>query len=433
MEEQHIPAIVSTDQFKKKACTWAQQFDTICILDNNHLENALQLQEIEFAVAVGSIDELVGSGENDWEKFKAFVDKHAGNTPLFGYLTYDLKNQLEKLSSKHPDNIGFDPLFFFAPLHVILMDTNGQLMVMSEQGNEILEAIKQTEIQSEPRVSIQMQQRVSKEKYIETVKKIQAHIEAGDVYELNYCVEFFAENTSINPLNTYFELQQISPTPFSCFVKHNKRYVLSASPERFIKKSLNKLYSQPIKGTVRRAQDDAEDEKLKSALLASEKERAENLMIVDLVRNDLAKSSETGSVEVNELFGIYSFKQVHQMISTVSSTIIDGLNPVTAIANAFPMGSMTGAPKVMAMQLIEQYENSKRGLYSGAIGYFAPNEDFDFNVVIRSIQYNEERQYVNFEVGSAITIDSHAEQEYEECLLKASAMLRALGGINHEA
>jgi para-aminobenzoate synthetase component 1 len=208
---------------------------------------------------------------------------------------------------------------------------------------------------------------------------------------------------------------------------------LSASPERFIKKSLNKLYSQPIKGTVRRAQDDAEDEKLKSALLASEKERAENLMIVDLVRNDLAKSSETGSVEVTELFGRYSFKQVHQMISTVSSTIIDGLNPVTAIANAFPMGSMTGAPKVMAMQLIEQYENSKRGLYSGAIGYFAPNEDFDFNVVIRSIQYNEERQYVNFEVGSAITIDSHAEQEYEECLLKASAMLRALGGINYEA
>jgi para-aminobenzoate synthetase component 1 len=203
--------------------------------------------------------------------------------------------------------------------------------------------------------------------------------------------------------------------------------LLSASPERFLKKSLNKLYSQPIKGTVRRAKDKDADEALKTALLNSEKERAENLMIVDLVRNDLAKSSEVGSVAVDELFGIYSFKQVHQMISTVSSTIIDGINPVEAIENAFPMGSMTGAPKVMAMKLIEQYETTKRGLYSGAVGYFAPNEDFDFNVVIRSIQYNAATQYVSFEVGSAITFDSDAEQEYEECLLKASAMLQALG------
>ncbi len=423
--------LASTYEFKKKACAWAQQFNTVCILDNNHIENALQLQEIEFALAVGSIDELVGSGQNDWEKFKEFVDKHAQQTPLFGYLTYDLKNQLEKLTSSHSDPIGFDPLFFFAPLHVILIDTNGQLMVMSEQGDEILSAIQQTTYHEEAILPIQIQQRVSKETYIDTVKKIQEHIVQGDVYELNYCVEFFAENTSINPLNTYHELQRVSPTPFSCFIKHQNKYLISASPERFMKKSLNKLYSQPIKGTIKRATNEEEDIGLKLALLQSEKERAENLMIVDLVRNDLAKSSETGSVEVNELFGIYSFKQVHQMISTVSSTIMDGLNPVTAIANAFPMGSMTGAPKVMAMKLIEQYENTKRGLYSGSVGYFAPNEDFDFNVVIRSIQYNADKQYVNFEVGSAITIDSEAEQEYEECLLKASAMLRALGNMQY--
>lgn len=419
MEEQDI--------FKKKAVAWAQQFDTVCILDNNNIENAKQLQEIEFALAVGSIDELVGSGQNDWDKFKAFVDKHAGQTPLFGYLSYDLKNQIEQLQSQHEDGINFAPLFLFAPLHIILIDTQGQLMVMSEDGDQIMEAIKQTIYTPKGQQPVKMQAKVSREKYIETVKKIQEHIVQGDVYELNYCVEFFATHTRIEPLETYFALQAISPTPFACFIKHQNRYLLSASPERFLKKSLNKLYSQPIKGTVRRAQDKDADEALKTALLNSEKERAENLMIVDLVRNDLAKSSEVGSVVVEELFGIYSFKQVHQMISTVSSTIIDGINPVEAIENAFPMGSMTGAPKVMAMKLIEQYETTKRGLYSGAVGYFAPNEDFDFNVVIRSIQYNAANQYVSFEVGSAITFDSDAEQEYEECLLKASAMLQALG------
>lgn len=419
-------SIASSVEFKRKACIWAQQFDTVCILDNNQIENAFQLQEIEFALAVGSIDELVGSGQNDWEKLKDFVDKHSQQTPIFGYLSYDLKNQLEKIHSKNKDSIGFESLFFFAPLHVILLDTNGQLMVMSEHGNAIMEAIQQTELISEPIIPIKIHQKVSKEKYIETVQKIQEHIVQGDVYELNYCVEFFAEQTTINPLSTYFELQSISPTPFSCFFKQNNTYLLSASPERFIKKSLNKLYSQPIKGTVRRSSNEKEDEELKTRLVKSEKERAENLMIVDLVRNDLAKSCEVGTIEVDELFGIYSFKQVHQMISTVSGTIIDGLHPAEAISNAFPMGSMTGAPKLMAMQLIDQYENTKRGLYSGAVGYFAPNEDFDFNVVIRSIQYNESKKYVNFEVGSAITYDSVAEDEYEECLLKASAMLKAL-------
>ena len=358
--------------------------------------------------------------------FRAFIDKHSGSSPLFGYLSYDLKNQLEKLGSNHVDEIGFAPLFFFKPLHLILIDQHGQMMVMSEEGDKICAEIEATKIIEMATTPIQMHAKVSKEKYIEKVEKIREHIIEGDVYELNYCVEFFAENTPINPLQTYFSLQKISPTPFACFFKWNKRFVMSASPERFIRKSLNKLYSQPIKGTVRRAADPIQDQKLIAELRNSEKEKAENLMIVDLVRNDLARSSEIGSVAVEELYGIYSFKQVHQMISTVSSTILDGIHPVDAIENAYPMGSMTGAPKIKAMQLIEEYEQTKRGLYSGSVGYFAPNEDFDFNVIIRSIQFNAESNYVNFEVGSAITYDSIAEHEYEECLLKAQAMLKAL-------
>ncbi|MCF8255555.1 MAG: anthranilate synthase component I family protein [Bacteroidia bacterium] len=423
---QEIPAEQISELFIKQAVVWAQQFETFCILDNNRIANALNLQEIEFAMAVGVKDSLIGTGEDDWNKMKVFMDKHSGDSPVFGYLSYDLKNQLEKLSSKHPDYIGFAPMFFFTPLHLILIDSNGQLMVMSENGDEMLKEIKAIEISKTVQKPLSIHAKVSKEKYIETVKKIKEHILNGDVYELNYCVEFFAENTSIDPVQTYFSLQKISPTPFASMLKWENKYLISASPERFIKKALNKLFSQPIKGTIRRSSKLEIDQQHIYELKNSEKEKAENLMIVDLVRNDLAKSSEVGSVKVEELYGIYSFKQVHQMISTVSSTIIDGIHPMDAVENAFPMGSMTGAPKVMAMKLIENYEETKRGLYSGSVGYFAPNEDFDFNVVIRSIQYNQTSNYVNFEVGSAITFDSDPEQEYQECMLKASAMLEAL-------
>jgi para-aminobenzoate synthetase component 1 len=415
-----------SNEFIKKACTWAQKFDTFCILDNNRIENALGLQEVEFALAVGIKDAITGVGEGDWDQLKAFVDKHSGEIPVFGYLTYDLKNQLEVLQSSHTDYIDFAPSFFFAPVHLILIDNQGQLMVMSDDADEIMKEIELVILEANIPQKLQMTAKVSRQEYINKVSQIKENIIKGDVYELNYCVEFYNENAKIDPLQTYFALQEISPTPFACFFKWENRYLISASPERFIRKSLNKLFSQPIKGTVRRSDDPIKDLELIETLRNSEKEKAENLMIVDLVRNDLAKSSINGTIAVDELYGIYSFKQVHQMISTVSSTIIDGIHPVDAIENAFPMGSMTGAPKVMAMKLIEQYEQTKRGLYSGSVGYFAPNEDFDFNVVIRSIQYNANKNYLNFEVGSAITFDSHAEQEYEECLLKAQAMLKAL-------
>ena len=416
--------------FKQQALLWANAFDTVCILDNNEALNAFGLHDVNFAIAVGVQDEIYGNGANDWQKFKDFNDKYFESMPMFGYLSYDLKNQLEALGSNHPDGIGFAHMYFFVPQHVLLFDSHDQLMVLSEDANGILSAIKKVRFEPTPApAKLSITQKVDKETYIHTVKQIQEHIVAGDVYELNYCVEFFAENVQLNPLAVYKRLTEISPTPFAAFFKLNQQYVMCASPERFLKKSTDKIYSQPIKGTARRSMDVEEDEKIKATLLGSEKERAENLMIVDLVRNDLAKSSETGSVAVDELFGIYSFKQVHQMISTVSSTISLAVHPIDAIANAFPMGSMTGAPKVRAMQLIEEFENTKRGLYSGAIGYLAPNGDFDFNVVIRSIQYNQKTGYLNFMVGSAITYDAIPEEEYEECLLKAKAMLHALNAI----
>jgi len=245
---------------------------------------------------------------------------------------------------------------------------------------------------------------------------------------LNYCVEFFAEQARLEPETVYWALNERSPMPFSAFLRVGNRYLMGASPERFIRKDGTTLTSQPIKGTIRRGLTADEDAQLQTQLLNSEKERAENLMIVDLVRNDLARSAEIGSVRVDELFGIYGFRHVFQMISTISATLRPDCMWTDAIRNAFPMGSMTGAPKIRSMILIDELESSRRGLYSGALGYITPDNDFDFSVVIRSLLYNRERAYASFSVGSAITYDADPEQEWAECLLKARAIRSLLEG-----
>jgi para-aminobenzoate synthetase component 1 len=251
------------------------------------------------------------------------------------------------------------------------------------------------------------------------------YINKGDIYEANFCMEFFAEG-EINPISKFQRLNEISKPPFAVYFKNNKHFLLSASPERYLKKEGIKIISQPIKGTAKRFLDAKADEIAKQKLALDLKERSENIMITDLVRNDLSRTAQKGSVQVEELCGIYSFLQVHQMISTVTSLIDNQYSVIEVIKNSYPMGSMTGAPKISAMKIIEELEETKRGLYSGAVGYFTPNGDFDFNVVIRSILYNQENQYISFSVGSAITSLSVPENEYEECLLKANAMLNVL-------
>ena len=197
---------------------------------------------------------------------------------------------------------------------------------------------------------------------------------------------------------------------------------MCASPEQYLQKTGNKIISKPIKGTIKRSSEFEEDELLKAKLFNSEKDKSENVMIVDLVRNDFSKCAEKGSVKVDELFGVYSFPQVHQMISTVSARLKAGVSGVSAIKSSFPMGSMTGAPKIKAMELIEKEEVFKRGLYSGSVGYFNPEGDFNFNVVIRSLFYSPELTQLSFAIGGAITDGSNALDEYEESLLKAKAI-----------
>jgi para-aminobenzoate synthetase component 1 len=274
--------------------------------------------------------------------------------------------------------------------------------------------------------TVKIESRITKQEYIAAVKELQKHIRRGDIYEVNFCQEFYSENAVINTAEVYQNFNSISSAPFSAFCKFDNHYVLSSSPERFLQKRGNTLISQPIKGTRKRSGNSIEDNQLKYDLLNDTKERSENVMIVDIVRNDLSRIAKKGTVKVDELFGIYSFKQVHQMISTISCEVKESVSFSDIIRATFPMGSMTGAPKISAMKLIEQYESSKRGLYSGALGYISPDGDFDFSVVIRTILYNEEKKYLSFMVGSAITDKANAEQEYEECMLKAKAMFEVL-------
>jgi para-aminobenzoate synthetase component 1 len=321
-------------------------------------------------------------------------------------------------------------LFFFQPKKLFLIKENQIEMQYLRMCDDEIEAdfeeiISLTSNFQLP-TSITIEQRISKENYLSKVSKMLENIHRGDIYEANFCMEFFAENAEIDPLEIYQKLNAISEPPFAVYFKNNFQYLLSASPERYLRKEENKVISQPIKGTAKRSFDLKQDEQLKSDLAQNEKERSENIMIVDLVRNDLSHTATKGSVQVEELCQIYTFKQVHQMISTIVSEVENTTSPIEILRTTFPMGSMTGAPKISAMQIIEELEETKRGLYSGAVGYFTPNGDFDFNVVIRSILYNSENQYLSFSVGSAITSQAIPEMEYEECLLKAKAMFEVL-------
>ena len=366
------------------------------------------------------------------DAFQTLADAHSRQPSfLVGYWGYDLKNQLEALKSRNPDRLGFPEVYFVEPSWIIDFETSAEgANYVLIRGNGDAQALWEQIVAVQPpadhepplAASPAVRCRVSYEEYLANVERIQRHILAGDVYELNYCIEFFAEAIDLDPLAIYRALNQRSPMPFSNFLKLGDRYVMGASPERFLKKEGQKILSQPIKGTIRRGKTPDEDNTLRAELLQSEKERAENLMIVDLVRNDLARSTQTGSVHVDELFGIYGFQQVYQMISTVSATLRDDVSWAKAIRQAFPMGSMTGAPKIRAMELIDELEVSRRGVYSGAIGFVTPEGDFDFSVVIRTLLYNAQNRYASFSVGSAITYDADPVQEWEECLLKARAI-----------
>jgi len=408
---------------------WVNRFNICCFLDNQQYH--LPHQSIECLAAAGSLHTLSMQAGNAFHELLQFYDHH--NDWLFGHLSYDLKNEVEGLTSHHPDHIGFPDLCFFVP-EVVLQLHNNALFIGSVANNhqQLFDEICAIQVNTitPPSSLTTIHSRISRDEYIQTVQQLQQHILRGDCYEINFCQEWVAEQVVIDPLQVYCALSDASPNPFAAYYKTNDRYLLCASPERYLKKTGNQVFSQPIKGTwPRNTQNIQEDVKNKEQLYNSAKDRSENVMIVDLVRNDLSKICVEATVQVEELFGIYSFPQVHQMISTISGQLRPDMHIIDAIKATFPMGSMTGAPKKRVMELIEQYERTKRGIFSGAVGYITPGGDFDLNVVIRSIMYNAAGQYLSFQTGSGITFYSDPAKEYEECLLKAAAIKKVLGNL----
>ena len=412
--------------FREKLLIWSNTFSTSTFLNSNNYNTDIGKYECICASEIFTSTPF--TIKDSTLKLQNYIDKV--NDWIFGYINYDLKNEIESLESNNCDNFNLPNLYFFQPKRIwIIYENHIEAHYIDSKQIEIdwIE-INKIKIQNKTLDHLvpNLNPSLSKKQYVDKIKTLKNHIYRGDIYEANYCFEWFSENVTIDPLYVYRNLNRISQSPMSVYFKNDNLYLMCSSPERYIKKKNNKLISQPIKGTSRRGVNNVSDLAFKENLKKDPKERSENIMIVDLVRNDMSRFSKAGSVKVKELCEVYQFKQVHQMISTIESELVDDIKINTIIEGTFPMGSMTGAPKVEAMKIIDELEVTKRGLYSGAVGFIDPNKNFDFNVVIRSLIYDSYSKYLSFHVGSAITSKSIAENEYNECLLKGNAMILAL-------
>jgi para-aminobenzoate synthetase component I len=433
MYKKSIFNIEEIPDLNNKLIEFAKLFELACILDSHTqlFDNNDKFKLKEYDLVAGFAKTLTGTKYiNDFEDLDQLLGSH--NNWFLGYLTYDLKNRIEDLQSNHTDNVNWPEVFFFIP-DILLLKKDSKITLLLNnvvfKNFDLAAEFNKIVVKNIEPVKIHFTPRINKNEYLEKIGFIQNHIARGDIYEVNFCQEFYS-NSEMDPYAAYQFFSLNIPSPFGVFLKIQNKFLLSASPERFLKKKELSVISQPIKGTSNRSNDPKIDLENKKFLKESSKEQSENIMIVDLVRNDLSRIAEKGSVKVKELCGLYSFPQVHQMISTISARL--NTNSFKDIIKAtFPMGSMTGAPKIEAMKIIEKFESTKRGLYSGSIGYITPAGDFDLNVVIRSLQYNSENHYVSYIAGSAITALSDPEMEYQECILKTYGINQALNLKNH--
>lgn len=409
-------AVPASSENKKILVEWADRtFDSFCLFNSNGYAD--KYHAVEWMLAIGKRNSFEAYNDFSWENLQQYYQNSSGLN--YGLFNYELKNFVEVLPSAHHSIIPF-PICVFHEAEHIIVESHGFIECESLNLSEIIQNYSSVPFSFR---SSSIHAYTSKDEYVSNVLKLQEHILNGDIYEVNYCIAYAGSfSGDVSPL--YEALNTLSPNPFASLLKLNSKYILSASPERYLAQRDNQIISQPIKGTLMRSgNDELERQQLKENI----KERAENVMIVDLVRNDFTRVAKTGTIHVSELFGIYTFPHLHQMISTVEAELRDDCTLINAIRASFPMGSMTGAPKVRAMELIDQYEFVQRGAYSGCIGYFDRKGNLaDFNVLIRSIFLDRESGKFHYNVGSAITFDAEPEREYDECLLKASAILKIL-------
>ena len=415
--------VENINHFKDKLLFFSKSKENVILLDSNSKKN-----DYEFIFSYGKISELK-SFDNSLDKLDNYIKQV--DDWIFGFISYDLKDEIEGFKSKNLKYFDVPNLSFFHPTTIWVFDgVELKALYFDEKElydiwNEINKIhISCDSIKSNP--NVELKGRLSKEKYIRKIKNIKKRIKMGDTYELNFCFDFFNDNTKINPENTFKKLNKLTESPMSVYYKDHHLHVLSSSPERFIKRNKKTIISQPIKGTKKRGKNIDEDVFLINSLKNSIKEKSENHMIVDLVRNDFSRIAKKGSVKVTELSKINTYKNIHQMVSTIEAQIENDMFFSTILKSTFPMGSMTGAPKIKTMKIIDELEETSRGIYSGAIGYIDPNKNFDFNVVIRTIIYDDKLSKISVNVGSGITFKSDPKDEYEECLTKIDALKKSL-------
>lgn len=421
MIRRHRFALENGEAHKAQIEEWAAAAEHNLIL-NSH-QHPDPYGSYDWIIAWGDVAVFKAPTQKPFKALEAFRKSH--QDWLFGHLSFDLKNDIEALESRHADQMEWANMQFFVPEHVVFQNEEGcfveSLQYKSEE--DFLPHLPNLNTK-EKTAPLRFQAQISMESYLADIEALKEELQYGNIYEINYCMLFEALG-KWSAFDRYQELSQKHQAPFAAFYRDEDRQLLCFSPERYLRKKGLEIISQPIKGTAARHADPLRDQEQKAHLLSSEKERAENVMIVDLVRNDLSRTAKKNTVGVSELFGLYSFKAVHQMISTVRSELDSSMySPEDAIEHSFPMGSMTGAPKLSALKLIDKHEHFRRGLYSGSVGYFDPKGNFDFNVVIRSIQYHAQKEIAQVAVGSAITIHCDPVAEYEECLLKAEKLIR---------
>ena len=406
---------------KAQLLDWARDSSPIAWYDSNDYPH--QNNDFDAILALETFE------ENPWHTSEKELQTVLGTDWLFGFFSYEYNATWEQVTPTNPAFLSVPKLQFFKPKKIWLLkgDLLTALYLESDNPAVDFERITNSTTRTEASLTaIDLSPRISKDIYLHHASALKDHIMRGDIYEVNYCMEWYADEVDVSPMALFKALNRIGKTPFSVFLSFDNTYLMSASPERFLQRRGDTLISQPIKGTAARHEDAIMDKSVAEALKLDTKERSENIMITDLVRNDLSRIAQKGSVAVSEQCAVYPFAQVHQMISTVKAQCDPDFTSLDVINACFPMGSMTGAPKQRAMELINQYEHGQRGLYSGAVGYFAPNGDFDFNVVIRSLVYDAASKYLSTHVGSALTAAADPSKEYDECQLKVKAIKRVL-------
>lgn len=419
--------------YKQRIFDFISTFPDAVFLDSNKdSETPIAFTGTRYSfIAAAGVNAFADSHISDFNNLQQFIDAcKARKEWIFGFLSYDLKNIFEKLESGNPEAIEFPLFHFFSAKHIFIADNNSLTVIDSADPENLWQSVKRfikVKDSEEQKPAIRVSHVLNRDNYLLSVKNLINHIQRGDIYEINYCHQLILQTKHLNAAALFGRISEISPGPFSCYYVSGGLHLICSSPERFLSRNKNLLITQPVKGTAARSENAATDELNRSKLAESRKERSENIMIVDLVRNDLSRVAKKGTVKVEELCGIYSFPKVHQMISTVSCMVDEETKFTDIISALFPMGSMTGAPKISAMKLIESEENFKRSLFSGSVGYIDPAGDFDFNVVIRSILYSDHTGVATVAAGGAITAGSIPEEEYAETLLKLSPQLTALG------